>query len=172
MSIVTTNVPYNYNVLIDNLYSLKRTYPFLYIDSIGDSVLGNALVYIRIGNGSKEVFYNASFHANEWITTPILMKFVEDFCVAYSNNSTIYGYSAREIFNSSSIYIVPMVNPDGVNLVTGSLPYNSSAYIYARNIASNYPDIPFPNGWKANIEGVDLNLQFPARLGNCKKNQV
>lgn len=172
MSIVTTNVPYNYNVLIDNLYSLKRTYPFLYIDSIGDSVLGNALVYIRIGNGSKEVFYNASFHANEWITSLVLMKFVEDFCVAYSNNSTIYGYSAREIFNSNSIYIVPMVNPDGVNLVTGNLPYNSSSYIYARNIASNYPDIPFPNGWKANIEGVDLNLQFPARLGKCKKNQV
>lgn len=63
MSIVSTNVPYNYDIFLDNMYSLKSAYPFLYIDSIGDSVLGNALVCIRIGNGNKEVFYNASFHA-------------------------------------------------------------------------------------------------------------
>ncbi len=167
MSIVSTSIPYNYDVLIDNMYSLKRAYPFLYIDSIGDSVLGNALVYIRIGNGNKQVFYNGSFHANEWITTPLLMKFIEDFCIAYSNDSTIYGYDARSIFNSTSIYIVPMVNPDGVNLVTNHLPYNSSGYNYARNIANQYPDIPFPSGWKANIEGVDFkNLQFFLKV--CK----
>lgn len=172
MSIVSTNVNYNYNVLLNNISSLRQTYPFLYVDSIGNSVLGNALIYIRLGTGSKEVFYNASFHANEWITTPVLMKFIEDFCIAYTNNSTIYGYSAREIFNTTSIYIVPMVNPDGVNLVTGNLPTNSAAYAYARSITSNYPDVPFPSGWKANIEGVDLNLQFPARLGKCQKNKI
>ncbi len=112
MSIVSTNIPYNYDVLLKDMYALKSAYPFLYIDSIGDSVLGNALLYFRIGTGKKEVFYNASFHANEWITTPVLMKFVEDFCIAYSNYSTIYGYNAREIFDIVSIYIVPMVNPD------------------------------------------------------------
>lgn len=160
MGIVSTNVPYNYDVLLNNMYELKNSYPFLYIDSIGDSVLGNAIVYFRIGNGNKQVFYNASFHANEWITTPVLMKFVEDFCIAYTNNSTIYGYSAREIFNNTSIFIVPMVNPDGVNLVTGNLPTYSNGYNYARSIAENFPDIPFPSGWKANIEGVDFkNLQ-------------
>jgi len=163
MSIVSTNVNYNYDVLIREIYSLQERYPFLYLDSIGNSVLGNAIVYIRLGRGTKEVFYNASFHANEWITTPVLMKFIEDFCIAYTNNSTIYGYSAREIFNTTSIYIVPMVNPDGVNLVTGNLPYTSNGYNYARNIASNYPDIPFPSGWKANIEGVDLENLQPVR---------
>lgn len=112
MDIVSTDVAYNYDVLLNNLYTLKNTYPFLYIGSIGNSVLGNAIVYFRIGRGKKEIFYNASFHANEWITTPVLMKFIEDFCVAYTNNSTIYGYSAREIFDTASIYIVPMVNPD------------------------------------------------------------
>lgn len=156
MSIVSTDVFYNYDVLIKDMYALKRAFPFLYIDSIGDSVLGNALVYFRVGRGKKEVFYNASFHANEWITTPVLMKFVEDFCVAYMNYSTIYGYDARKIFDDVSIYIVPMVNPDGVNLVTGNLAKNSSGYAYANAIAKQYPSIAFPNGWKANIEGESL----------------
>lgn len=163
---VLTDVFYNYDILLGNISMLKKTYPFLYVDSIGNSTLGNSIFYIRLGVGSKEVFYNASFHANEWITTPILMKFIEDFCIAYSNNSSIYGHSAREIFNSTSIYIVPMVNPDGVNLVTNNLPTNSSAYAYAKSIASGFPNIPFPEGWKANIEGESF-INFHHFI--CKK---
>jgi len=66
------------------------------------------------------------------------------------------------LFSRTILFLIPLVNPDGVDLVTGALPKEDSYYKQAEALASYYPNIPFPNGWKANIRGVDLNLQYPA----------
>lgn len=168
-SIVQTNVSYTYELLKINLRSLKLIFPFLEIGNIGKSVLGKEIPYIRIGRGRKEVFYNASFHANEWITTPVLMKFIEEYCKAYVQGGNLLNYSTIKLFDEVSLYIVPMVNPDGVDLVTGSIKNVDNSYKNAKEIADNFPNIPFPSGWKANIEGVDLNLQFPAGWEQAKE---
>lgn len=161
MNIVPTNVNYTYSLLRRNLIQLNTTFPFLNIQTVGNSVMGKNIYVVKLGRGSNKVFYSASIHANEWITSVLLMKFIEDYCDAYINNGSLYGYSVRNLFNSSSIYIMPMVNPDGVNLVTGALPTTSYAYQRALNISNSFPDIPFPSGWKANINGVDFKNYQP-----------
>lgn len=155
-NIVPTDISYNSDVLRSNITNLLRTYNFLNIQIVGNSVLGKPIYVIKLGKGTKQVFYSASIHANEWITSVVLMKFIEDYAKAYVNNDTLYNYYARNLFNKYSIYIMPMVNPDGVDLVTGNLSTSSSAYIQAKNIASQFPTIPFPSGWKANINGESL----------------
>mgnify|MGYP000056069731 CR=1 FL=1 len=167
-SIISTNVNYSYNVFIKDLHKLTSLYPFISVGSIGKSIMGKDIPFIKIGNGSNEVFYSASYHANEWITSIVLMKFLADYCYCYSNNLTIFGYPASWLFNVSTIYLVPMVNPDGVDLVTGALPTSSPSYTQASKIAYGFATIPFPNGWKANIRGVDLkNFQPFCKALHC-----
>lgn len=167
--IVNPSVKYNSSIFKKDLDALIFKYPFLKLYTIGYSVLDNPIYSVRLGFGSKQVCYLASTHANEYITTTLLMKFLENLCIAYYQNSSISGYNVKNLLNSTTIYLIPLVNPDGVDLLNGNISSTSNSYIYARYIASKYPDIPFPNGWKANIKGVDLNLQFPAGWENAKK---
>lgn len=169
MSIIQTSIPYSSSVFYTDLQNLLNTFPFLKSKIIGYTVLGRPIYIITIGTGQNQVFYSAAFHANEWITTPVLMKFIEDISNAYVTNSTLMGYSINRLLSNTTIHLCPMVNPDGIDLVTGSLSPSTSSYISAREIASSYPDISFPDGWKANINGVDLNLQFPAGWQNAKE---
>ncbi|KQB76244.1 peptidase M14, partial [Clostridium butyricum] len=126
----------------------------------GKSVLGKNLYYIKLGSGPNEVFYNGAHHALEWITTPLLMKFIEDFSKAYSEDSEIKGYNIRDIWNRSSIYIMPMVNPDGVDLVINGLQRNNP--YYNDLIKWNMGSTDFSKNWQANIKGVDLNHNYNA----------
>ena len=168
-NVVNTQASYSSEILEKDIRNLKLIYPFLEVGEIGKSVLNKSLPYIKIGNGNKKVFYSAAFHASEWITSPVLMKFLEEYAKAFVENKNIFGYNAQALYYTTSLYIVPMVNPDGVDLVTGSIKNVEDAYKNAVQIANNFPEILFPDGWKANINGVDLNLQFPAGWEQAKE---
>ncbi|WP_126428482.1 LysM peptidoglycan-binding domain-containing protein [Brevibacillus marinus] len=158
--IVIPREDYGYDEMMADLDALARRYPFIEVTSIGRSVLGRSIPAVRLGTGAKEVHYNGSFHANEYITTAILLKFIEEYAQALEGNRSIGTFNIPALYNQTSLWIVPMVNPDGVELVlegiTPDHPY------FAEVLEINGGSRNF-SGWKANIRGVDLNDQFPAR---------
>ncbi|MFX0548246.1 M14 family zinc carboxypeptidase [Hathewaya histolytica] len=167
LGVVPTDIDYTYEIMEENIKALKRLYPFIEIGSIGKSVLGKELYYIKLGNGPNRVTYNASHHALEWITSPLLMKFTENFLKAYINGENIESYSPREIWDSSTIYIIPMVNPDGVDLVLNGLSRDNP--YYNQLIQWNNGSTDFSKNWSANIRGVDLNHNYNASFEEAKR---
>lgn len=150
---------YDYSTLMNDIRTLQRIYPFLVNKSIGHSVIGKDIPALFVGNGQKRVHFDASFHANEWITTPIIMTFLNDYLLSLTNKSSVRGFFTLPLYLQTNLNIVPMVNPDGVDLVLNGLPANET--IRTNLIEWNNGSSDF-SGWKANINGVDLNDQFPA----------
>ena len=146
----------------ETIDALLAAYPFLRSEVLTTTAFGRPVRTLVIGQGPRRVLFSAAHHANEWITTPLLLKFVEELAEAISSGGTVYGVPAGNIDRYNTIYTVPMVDPDGVDLVTGAIQPGSLQYEQAARLGENYPDIPFPDGWKANLLGVDLNLQYPA----------
>lgn len=162
MAIVNTTVPITAEESDRMILALAEKYPFFRTEVVGQSVFDRPIRALIIGSGERKVIYSAAHHANEWITALVLLKFAEDLGEAIQNGARLYGIEAKNIAAAATIYLIPMVNPDGVNLVVGASPQGSLPYERARELAASYPSIPFPSGWKANINGVDLNLQYPA----------
>ena len=83
--------------------------------------MGKEVCYLQFGKGPTQVCYNACFHANEWITTPIILKFAEAYAKAYAEGEDLYGEDTEALFDKYSLFLIPMVNPDGADLVNGMI---------------------------------------------------
>ena len=167
-NLVSTQIDYTYTFVNYIQEGLLMRYPFMRGGSFGSSTMGKNLYFLSMGTGKKQVFYNATHHANEWITTVLLYKFAEDLASAYSQDILIGGYNAQQLLSQTTLYLAPLVNPDGMDLVTGGIDINSMFYKNALDISNNFSNIPFPSGWKANILGTDLNLNYPADWEKAK----
>ncbi len=164
--LVQEKTPLDYKRLAKLMKNLKRVYPFMEVTNIGTSVLGNPIHEIRIGKGDKKIHMNASFHANEWITTMVLMSLLNRYLISITNNQPVRGRKALALYENVELSLVPMVNPDGVDLVLNGPPAHLREDLTKINEGSD----DFIH-WKANIRGIDLNNQFPANWELCRKNK-
>lgn len=162
MAIVQTDVPITSESCDRMIQEIVETYPICRTEVMGYTAFQRPLRTLVVGGGPRKVIFSAAHHANEWITSLVLLKYGEDLARSIVEGGGVFGVPGETIGQAATIYMVPMVDPDGVDLVTGAIPMGSVPYENARSMAQNYPAIPFPDGWKANLLGVDLNLNYPA----------
>ena len=151
------------------LLRLRRQFPFVYVKTLTRTAFGRGVYALQFGSGSRKLLITAGHHANETITSDAVWQWLFTFCNALLDGRTVCGAEARELYHNAMVYLVPLVNPDGADLAAGVCAPGSPEYRAAADIAAQYPDIPFPSGWKANLRGVDLNLNYPANWDKAKQ---
>lgn len=153
---------YTYGKMIQDIRELEHTYPgIVQVKIIGKSEYGRDLYAIGLGTGPATVIINGSHHAREWLTSTLTMYMLEQYTYAYVNGTKVGGYDPRTILDQSTIWFVPMVNPDGVTLQQSGLTEFPKS-VHAALIGMNDGSRNFKR-WKANAKGIDLNRQYEGR---------
>lgn len=155
-------MPMTSGMQAQRLERLKRRYPFVYTRELTKTAGGRSICAVQLGLGDTKVLLTGGHHANEYITSMLCWELIEGYMEAVERGGSFGGKNAAALFENAMLFAVPMVNPDGIDPVTGAITPDEPEYRAARAIAADYPELPFPSGWKANLRGVDLNLNYPA----------
>lgn len=158
--VVNPYVPYSHSTMMEDATKLVKLYPELItLSSIGSSVEGRDLLLIQFGKGDKKIFICGAHHAREYISTAYIMYAIDRYSYAYRNNLPWGQFNLKEILDNVTFCIVPMVNPDGVNIVQNGFAASPN---YENLVKMPILDAP-KNGhraWKANANGVDVNWNY------------
>lgn len=156
-----SNHTYTYDEMISDINELDQKYPDrIEISVIGNSVDERPIYQIVLGdkNSKNAIFIMSTIHGREWMNSWVLMDSLE-ICLDNWDNLAPNGEAYRDVFKDCCIYLIPMVNPDGVSISQSGL--NAIRREDIRNNLSVMPGASNPRRWKANANGVDLNRQFP-----------
>ncbi len=156
--VVNPNQTYSYEQMTADAQRLAELYPdIIQTESIGQSVEGRELTLIKLGTGEKKLLLLGAHHAREYITATFLMETADEYARACATGVNIGDYDIAALLREVTVYIVPMVNPDGVNLVQNGVEAakDPDKVKAMRMLKDTYAE------WKANINGVDLNRQYP-----------
>lgn len=150
-SIINTNKPESYSSMLGIISTLRSQYSdTLKLFTLGYSATGKAIPMLTMGSGEKKALVIGGIHAREHLTTKYLLKCIEDYSYALEKgDGTLGEYDLKKLFSQYTLYIVPCVNPDGLEIVRSAMKPADNV------IVDKLED------YKANYNGVDLNRNFP-----------
>jgi hypothetical protein len=136
---------HDYYDTIQILNDFNDIYPNLTnVFSIGKSVLGKDIWCIRITNENNNknkhsCLIDGCIHGNEWESGEACIYLAEFLLINFENNETV-----KSILNTSEIYIIPLLNPDGRQADTrwneNGIDLNRNFNVhFGRLISNNYP---------------------------------
>lgn len=150
--------PYTYEMMVEDTQELSEAYAdYIEVGTIGSSVEGRDITLIKMGTGKTKLLLVGSHHAREYISSTYLLNMIDKYLYAAVQETILDGYDIRSLLEEVTVYIVPMLNPDGVNLVINGREsvQDVQAVSSMAMLKDTYAE------WKANINGVDLNRQYP-----------
>lgn len=157
--VVTADRPYTYLTCRDDLRALAGLYPStIKLKTAGWSLWGRSLSLAVLGTGPRKILAVGSMHGREWMTSLLLARMIEEYASAARDRRSLAGYDVHSFLRRTTLMVMPMMNPDGVDIAIKGLAAGGDSRLLRR---ANLGRSDF-SSWKANGRGVNLNVQFRA----------
>lgn len=125
--------------------------------SIGKTVLGRKIKVLSLGKTTGSALFVGATHGSEWLTSLVLLRFFDELCYAFEHGTDFCGINVGKAIAKRGVSVVPVLNPDGVEInIRGKAGALSSANKIERIAKGDYEH------WNANARGVDINHNFGA----------
>jgi g-D-glutamyl-meso-diaminopimelate peptidase len=159
--VVNPHQVYTYVTMEKDLTTLSKMYPnLIHLQIEGQTNYGRNLYAVSLGTGKAVALIVAAHHAREWITSNLAMNMLDTYAFDATKNISLNGYNVANVLKKTTIWFMPMVNPDGVTLAQlGDKAF--PAFLRPSLIEMNNGSTDFTD-WKANAQGIDPNRQYPA----------
>ena len=135
---------YDYLKLREQITDIGRRCPFISCESVGKSVMGRDIFCLRMGEGERKILVIGAHHSLEWISSAVLMNYVEDLSLCACDEKEFMGEDTAQLFGRAEFYIIPMLNPDGVDIVINKIRRKHPRYKEDRGGARSHRCEPHP----------------------------
>ncbi len=169
------DLDYSYADMESDIKELAKTYPDLFSYYSAGKTADNRELYIcTMGNPNapKCIYITATAHAREYCTTHLVMMQAE-YYLKYYYQGYYKNVDYRDLFDEICIVLMPMQNPDGVDLCIfgpsciNDLLLRTKIHMMCDRETEEFLKTDgdynsnFYRRWKANAVGVDLNRNYP-----------
>lgn len=148
--------PTDYGTMMKYLNIMCDRYKFMSISYIGESILGRCIPMVSLGEGKKQIVYIGAHSGKDWLGSAALIRFINEYCEVKKNGGRIYNYSIDYLFATRRICVIPMLNPDGVDININGVGDDN---ILKDRIMSMRQKRDFSD-WEANARGVCLQNNY------------
>lgn len=94
---------------IEPLIKQLASDPAFEVSTAGYSVEGRPIYLVKVGDGDTNVLFWSQMHGNESTATMALF----DLFNFFSQNNDQFSHKRNELLKNTSLYFIPMLNPDG-----------------------------------------------------------
>jgi len=161
---------YSYLEMIGDLDELQKRFPqCVSYEMRSKTYQGRNIPVLYLGNrnAGKYVLVQSAIHAREYMSTLLVMAMLEHYARLYDTGS-YQNTPIRNIFSKVCFVILPMVNPDGVEIAQkgekGAVTEDVKRWVREHKKAGmSHTQI------KSNACGVDLNRNFANGFGKDRR---
>ncbi len=167
MNFIIPCCPPDYKTLSNTISKLKCRYPFLRTGVLGHSLCFRRIPFLCLGRAENPVLIAAGFHAQEWITVLVLLRFVENLCNAMQSRKSLCGIDVGGALSRREVIFIPCVNPDGVEIALNGIASAGKQQSLVKRASNNNL-----SEWNSNAGGVDINHNFNAGWDISRKLEI